>query len=256
MHATTDIYVHGIQCTKPRTDVYDDFMIHIGISQVPDNAIIARVENTQLTIVGKSNNTEICSLSNLDNNYFNYSSDDFKNCLKDKNGIDIIQRNLHNSNILWCIRYVTLYLIKEKIQIWNQIPELNKYLLDEDLYDFVDHKPTERSIIFSGTKDNIQVEVYDPDDPIINMKFRLNYQSKCHLVILFGQILSSFNEENIVKDVEFICKNYLGANFTEKGSHNLSSIDYLLYGYKSDIFNTLYRICKRCLLTGDELLQY
>jgi hypothetical protein len=261
MHNTNDIYIRGIRCTKPRVDVYNNFRVHIGENNIPNNSVIARVEQNQLTILESSGDKEICRLLNVDDNYYNYSSHDFKCCLRgNENRADnFIWQNMGTCDVphmLWCIRLSTLYLIREKIQIWNQVPELNKYLLDEDLYDLVNHKPTGRSIIFSGTKDKIEVEVSDPDDKIINMKFKIDYQSKSHLEILFKQTLASFNEKNIVADVEFVCKNYLGANFTERGMHNISSIDYLLHGCRSDIFNILYRICWRCLNTDNELLQY
>lgn len=268
MNNFNDIYITGINCTRPRIDTYGSFRVHIGENNIPKDSIIARIEYNQLTIIENSDYTEICRLQNLhSNNLFNCNLHYFKQLLVEckKDSDNYIWKKIKFepiSHILWPIRYSTLYTIKEKIHIWNQIPELYRYLLDEDLYDIVNYKPAGRCIIFSGTRRIIRMEIYDPQKDLINMRFIFNHQSKSDLEILFKNILSKFridimdNNNNLIENVENLCKNNLNCEFRKKGMHNQSGIEYLLFGPESDIFNCLYRIGMRYINDSRNLLEY
>ena len=258
MHNSTDIYISGIKCTKPRIDDYVNTRVHVGKNEIPDDVIVARVEKNQLIIMENSNNKTICGLLNInnDNNYFNLDVDGFRhNLIPCMNRMDnFIWQDMKSCStcpVLWNIRNATLYLIKDRIKLCNGIPQLDKYLVDEDLYDIVKYVPTKRSICFTGTKNRMLVEVYDEDDELMNVAFNLDHQSKTHIETLLNKI-SSFDKK-CIEDIEFICENYLGAVFKKKGNHNPSGIEYLLTNHMV-IFNSLYRISMRCL-RDKELLQ-
>ena len=255
---SNNIYIRGVEVCHPRIDEYSFSKVYLGDHDIPEDGIVATIEPNQMIISRRASSGQICCLRSLGSaNYFNLGLEELRQCLGQVgllSDCDIWQSMFASSfyPILWNIRCATLYLKHEKIQIWNQVAELTDYLVDSDMYDLVDREPTGRSIVFSGSIDNLTVELKEPNDKkgLIRMKFHITRQNLGQVKTLFVELLAqsrpSGKEKQFVESIEAQCDTNWIAEYQRGTQHSQSGIEYLLVNPdNTDMFNTLYRIGMR-----------